>query len=899
MATVYRAQKVLSNGEVALKVVAPHLASDANFSQRFLREARAGVMVRHPHVIACYDVGLFEGQLFLAMELVSGGDLQRLLFTQGGRLDDQRAVSLVRDVCSGLEAIEAAGLVHRDIKPANIFITAGGSAKLADLGLVRFAGDDRMTVPGTIMGTPAYIAPEQARGDGDIDIRADIYSLGATLYHLLTGQPPFASDNPLTTLVRAINEPFPDPRVLCPSMDQSVRDLVVRATQKDRSNRYQNARQMREDLDALKARWTAPKRQRTPLPEVPAPSAKGPGTPPEAEPASGRASTRRNRTPLPESAAPSPAGQQGTQRTRAAVASRAPEAGPHAAAPAGAICDREQLLALAKRIIIDKERLKATLILAPGACFSRFLLEQLLQATGVCHGIAPPAIHEATRQSTIARRIILASGDPPAPGMTGRDVRGEVIPALELALVIRISDDCMEAVALTRPGQLVAGQEIEQAVKASGLRYGLDVLALRQLCDGPPPADGRLTIARGRTLKPGRPAGFTLCGEVSNTQVERLVDTQHFAQVQPGTLLGLWCEGERGRSGMDVLGRHCPSPVHTQRQPSDCLGDGVELAHDAQGRIAVRAVRAGLCQRQLDGSVRVVGAIEIAGDLGPDQPAIDTADLVVVHCNVLAGTTIRSSSDVVILGNLADASVHSGGHLEVHGAIAAGEQPVDIAGTVQASSIAVRRIMAGNLRITGEVRNCEVIASGDIDIARVIGGSLTAGGRISVAVAGDRDGTTTELWAGHRLDYGTQAAAAKLAERHHEAERDRLVSDRQAIASEITHMQAKQRRLGLSQFVAHNVLESIKGHLLLLEQHHQHVSAAAEGIRLSLAKHREVSSQLTQLGEDAHAGVQVAVVAYAGVVARLANVEPEVLTAPRLKYRLGTTSGAPPGPPAP
>ena len=147
-----------------------------------------------------------------------------------------------------------------------------------------------------------------------------------------------------------------------------------------------------------------------------------------------------------------------------------------------------------------------------------------------------------------------------------------------------------------------------------------------------------------------------------------------------------------------------------------------------------------------------------------------------VHGNVLAGTTIRSSSDVVILGNLADASVHSGGHLEVHGAIAAGEQPVDIAGTVQASSIAVRRIMAGNLRITGEVRNCEVIASGDIDIARVIGGSLTAGGRISVAVAGDRDGTTTELWAGHRLDYGTQAAAAKLAERHHEAERDRLVA---------------------------------------------------------------------------------------------------------------------------
>ena len=160
MAIVYRALQASLQRQVALKVVTSAFSSDPDFCARFLREARAGALVSHPNVVTCFDAGEADGQLFMAMELVTGGDLAQLIDKRGGRLDERLAMSLLKDATCGLEAIEAARLVHRDIKPANIFINDHGVAKLADLGLVCFSsGDDRMTKPGTVMGTPAYIAP--------------------------------------------------------------------------------------------------------------------------------------------------------------------------------------------------------------------------------------------------------------------------------------------------------------------------------------------------------------------------------------------------------------------------------------------------------------------------------------------------------------------------------------------------------------------------------------------------------------------------------------------------------------------------------------------------------------------------------------------------------------------
>ena len=138
----------------------------------------------------------------MALELVTGGDLRQLIEREKGRLDPWRAMHLIRDCLYGLAAVEAAGLVHRDIKPGNIFLTLQGVPKLADLGLARgpSVGAD-LTLPGMVVGTPAYIAPEQARAVPDLDIRADIYALGATLFHCVAGKPPYPGDDPMGVLV--------------------------------------------------------------------------------------------------------------------------------------------------------------------------------------------------------------------------------------------------------------------------------------------------------------------------------------------------------------------------------------------------------------------------------------------------------------------------------------------------------------------------------------------------------------------------------------------------------------------------------------------------------------------------------------------------------------------------
>ncbi|HET6194687.1 MAG TPA: FapA family protein [Acetobacteraceae bacterium] len=195
--------------------------------------------------------------------------------------------------------------------------------------------------------------------------------------------------------------------------------------------------------------------------------------------------------------------------------------------------------------------------------------------------------------------------------------------------------------------------------------------------------------------------------------------------------------------------------------------------------------------------------------------------------------------------------------------------------------------MAGSLRISGEVRNCDLTASGDIEVGRVVGGTLTAGGSITADTAGDRDGTTTELWAGHQLTYGQQAELAKLSEERHQAERSRLVADCKAIEDELADAQRRNERVGRAGFVRKDAVDKLTNRLASLEQNRRAASDAAEAARLQLAQQRKVSRELQALGDDARAGVRIKIVAHEGVVARLANVEPEVLSSPRLQYQLG------------
>jgi len=250
-ASVWKAVREASGREVALKLFTRVNDKDA---ERFLREATSAKRIQHPHVATCQDAGQSGRHLWVAMDLVSGGDAAALAERKGGKLDEDTALAIIRDAASGLEALAAESLVHRDLKPANILISADGTAKIANLGLNRSqAADETVTKQGAVFGTPAFMSPEQARGDREVDLRSDLYSLGATLFALVVGRLPFDGPNPWVVLAKVLSEPAPDPRLLAPKLSAEVRTIIRCAMARSPDARYQAPAQMREDCESVLA----------------------------------------------------------------------------------------------------------------------------------------------------------------------------------------------------------------------------------------------------------------------------------------------------------------------------------------------------------------------------------------------------------------------------------------------------------------------------------------------------------------------------------------------------------------------------------------------------------------------------------------------------------------------
>lgn len=245
MGSVYLAEQLSLKREVALKVISPQFAANAQAVDRFMREARTAAVVNHPNVISVIDVGFNGGHLYMALELVSGGDAAQLAARTNGILPEARALEIISDCCRGLEALNEAHLIHRDIKPANIFITKHGIAKLADLGLARSAqGDEGLTVFGHAVGTPAFMSPEQANGKENVDIRADIYSLGASLFALTTGNPPFSGNGAYAIVAKVLTEPAPDPRSVNPALSGAICQIISRCMSKRPADRFQTPQEL-------------------------------------------------------------------------------------------------------------------------------------------------------------------------------------------------------------------------------------------------------------------------------------------------------------------------------------------------------------------------------------------------------------------------------------------------------------------------------------------------------------------------------------------------------------------------------------------------------------------------------------------------------------------------------
>jgi serine/threonine protein kinase len=238
MACVYRAEHERLGKEVAVKVLDPAIARDPEFRERFLREARAAARINHGNIVRALDAGIHEKVHYFVMELVRGEDLRSRL-ARDGRIGEDEALSIARNVALGLAEANRLGIVHRDVKPENILISSEGEVKLADLGLVKSASEDvNLTRQGYTLGTVAFFSPEQARGDRAIDTRTDLYSLGATLYVMLTGELPFGKGaNAPETMRRIIKEdPIPvDEHV--PEVSAAAVQVVERLMEKDRDER--------------------------------------------------------------------------------------------------------------------------------------------------------------------------------------------------------------------------------------------------------------------------------------------------------------------------------------------------------------------------------------------------------------------------------------------------------------------------------------------------------------------------------------------------------------------------------------------------------------------------------------------------------------------------------------
>ena len=249
MAEVYRARDDLLGREVAIKVLHDRYSRDRSFVERFRREAQAAANLTHPNIVALYDYGADGDTYFIVMEFIEGRSLADIISEEGPLLPE-RAAEIASDVAKALERAHAGGLVHRDVKPSNIMITDSGQTKVTDFGIVRALGGDNeqtMTQTGMVIGTAAYLSPEQAQGN-PIDARSDVYALGIVLYEMLTGSVPFSGDTPLAIAYKHVRENPEPPSSVNPDVPAPLDAVAMKALAKNPDNRYGSAAEMHDDL---------------------------------------------------------------------------------------------------------------------------------------------------------------------------------------------------------------------------------------------------------------------------------------------------------------------------------------------------------------------------------------------------------------------------------------------------------------------------------------------------------------------------------------------------------------------------------------------------------------------------------------------------------------------------
>ena len=252
MATVFKGKQLSLDRVVAIKVLPPRLSKNPEYVELFYKEGQAAAKLNHPNIVQAIDVGESHGYHYFVMEYVEGHTVYDEI-SRGKVFSESEALRMITQVARALEHAHDRGLIHRDVKPKNIMITPERVAKLADMGLARLTADKEAAEAeaGRAFGTPYYISPEQIRGAKDIDFRTDIYSLGATLYHMLTGRVPFEGQTPVDVMQKHLKEPLTPPDHLNTTLSAGVGEVVEVMMAKERRHRYSSTKDLISDLEAI------------------------------------------------------------------------------------------------------------------------------------------------------------------------------------------------------------------------------------------------------------------------------------------------------------------------------------------------------------------------------------------------------------------------------------------------------------------------------------------------------------------------------------------------------------------------------------------------------------------------------------------------------------------------